>query len=65
MEKLLTVIVAILIFAVCLALSIAGVGYFYWIICWAFHLTFSWRVCIGIWAILAIIKSIFNHVSTN
>ena len=29
------------------------------VICWAFKLTFSWRVTIGIYAIIAILHGIF------
>lgn len=65
MEKIVAVIVGILVVAAVIALSIGSVGLLYWIVCWAFHLTFSWKIAIGIWAILAIIRSIFNHISTN
>lgn len=60
MEKIVTVIVGILVVAAVIALSIGSVGLFYWIVCWAFHLTFSWRICIGVWAVLALLKGIFS-----
>lgn len=58
MEKVLTVIFAVLLIALCVALSVLYVGLLYWIVCWAFHLTFSWRICIGVWAVLALLKGI-------
>ena len=48
MEKIVAVIVGILVVAAVIALSISSVGLLYWIVCWAFHLTFSWRICIGV-----------------
>ena len=60
MEKIVAVIVGILVVAAVIALSIGSVGFLYWIICWAFHLTFSWRICIGVWTVLALLKGIFS-----
>lgn len=31
-----------------------------WVICWAFELTFSWKLAVGIFAILALIKGTFH-----
>lgn len=51
------IILAILI---CLVLSFGIFAGTAWLICWAFHLTFTWRVVIGCWLVFNLLKSIFS-----
>ena len=34
-------------------------------ICWAFSLTFSWKVAFGIWLIMMLIKGLFDGSKNN
>lgn len=39
-----------------------------WLVCFAFGLVFSWKMVLGIWAIIAILHSIFSkniHVNKD
>lgn len=31
-----------------------------WLVCFAFGLVFSWKIVLGIWAIIAVLHSIFG-----
>ncbi len=31
-----------------------------WVICWAFGLQFSWKIAVGVWILVIILKSIFG-----
>lgn len=31
-----------------------------WLICWAFALTFTWKIAIGIWLVLILARSVFQ-----
>jgi hypothetical protein len=34
-------------------------------ICWAFSLTFSWKVAFGIWLIMMLVKGLFDGSKNN
>lgn len=44
-----------------LALSFFVTAGIVWLICWAFSLTFSWKIAFGIWLVLVILRSIFKN----
>lgn len=35
-----------------------------WCICWAFSLTFTWKIAFGIWLVLILAQSVF-HVTVK
>lgn len=43
-----------------LAISFFVTAGIIWLICWAFSLTFSWKITFGIWLIILIINNIFK-----
>lgn len=56
-----SIIAAIAIFVVCAILSFFANAGIIWVICWAFHGTWwSWRVCLGIWLLEALLSGIFK-----
>ena len=48
------------IFIVTMVLSFLITAGWIKVICWAFNLAFSWKVSIGIWAVLFIARSVFR-----
>lgn len=36
-----------------------------WLICWAFSLTFNWKIVIGCWLVFLLLKSIFSVTVNN
>lgn len=36
-----------------------------WLICWAFALTFTWKIAIGIWLVLILARSVFQVTVKN
>lgn len=60
LEGLCQLLFCIIIIIVGLAISFAIVAGLYWVICWAFSLTFSWKIAIGIWVIVTILRNIFK-----
>jgi hypothetical protein len=42
----------IIIIAAMIAVSIVFVGLIVKIVCWAFELTFTWKMVVGIWVVL-------------
>ena len=42
----------IIIIAAMIAVSIGFVGILVKIVCWAFELTFTWKMVVGIWVVL-------------
>ena len=60
LEKIIAIILGVAIFVGVLALSFVATSAIIYGICWAFHLTFTWRYALGIWLILLILRSIFR-----
>lgn len=46
------VIVVFVVYLVAIGLSIGLTGLFLKIACWAFGFTFTWRMAVGVWAVL-------------
>lgn len=53
-------LVVSLIVLVCYALSFFGTALAVWVVCWAFSLAFSWKIAIGIWVVLALLRTVFH-----
>lgn len=53
------IIVAIVLIAF-LALSFFMTAAIVFGICWAFALTFSWKLAVGVWLILCLVRGIFS-----
>lgn len=49
-------LIAILIIAICLAISFFGTVGLVWVVCWAFGLSWSWKIALGVWAALCLIS---------
>ena len=54
------IIVALIIVTICYGISFGITGLIIKGICWAFGFTFSWKLALGIWLILALVGSIFG-----
>lgn len=57
-----TIIGVIFIVAMICILSFGITSAILYGICWAFNFTFSWKLAIGIWLLLIILRSIFKTV---
>ena len=60
--SVLLIIGIILLALVASFLLVAGLM---WVICWAFSLIFSWKLVIGVWAILALLSEFLGPRDTN
>ena len=49
-------LITILIIAICLAISFFGTAGLVWVVCWAFGLSWSWKIALGVWAALCLIS---------
>lgn len=49
-------LIIILIIAICLAISFLGTAGLVWVVCWAFGLSWSWKIALGVWAALCLIS---------
>lgn len=54
-------ILAVLIGLAIGAISFLVIAGILWLICWAFSLTFSWKIAFGIWLILLILRWVFSR----
>lgn len=50
------ILIAILIIAICLAISFFSTAGLVWVVCWAFGLLWSWKIALGVWAALCLIS---------
>lgn len=62
MKTFVAVLITIL---VALGLSILITSTFVAIACFAFGITFTWKMAIGIWAILTLLQTVFSVRVTN
>lgn len=56
MAALLFMVLALLILIISFSITSGMI----WVVCWAFGLAFSWRLAVGIWVVLIILRSIFK-----
>lgn len=56
-------ITIILLTALCVGISFLLTSGIFWLICWAFALTFSWKIAFGVWLIILIVSNIFRKAS--
>lgn len=59
-EKLIIALITIITLICVGLLGFGMLSGFLWIICWAFGLTFSLKVCVGIYAILVVLRLIIK-----
>ena len=52
-----TFILALIIFIVAIAVSIFVTGMLVKLMCWAFGIAFSWKLAMGVWAIVMLVSS--------
>lgn len=52
--------IVILIYLIFIGLSIGITGLLVKVICWAFSLTFTWKLAVGIWALMAMANWAFR-----
>lgn len=53
-------ILLILLTLVIYAISFFVTAGIFWAICWAFALTFTWKIAIGVWLVLILVRGIFS-----
>ena len=44
-----------------ISFSIAIIAGFVWLICWAFGFAWSWKLSIGVWAIIELLSMVFKQ----
>lgn len=65
MKNLLVVLAVIGVVIGVLGLEFLILGGLVWIVTWAFGLTFSWKIMIGVWAIVAILQMALRAASPS
>ena len=58
-------LLVIFLAALCYALSFLITAGIIALICWAFALTFTWKLAFGIWLVLILIRGIFSVTVKN
>lgn len=53
-------LLTILLFLITCTVSFLITAGIVWVICWAFGFLFTWKLVIGIWTVLVLLKNIFN-----
>lgn len=53
-------LLAVLLFLITCAISFLITAGIIWVICWAFGFLFTWKLVIGIWAVLLLLKNVFS-----
>ena len=53
-------LIALLIFIVAMVVDFLVTSGLVWLVCFAFGLIFSWKVVIGIWAVVILLQAIFG-----
>lgn len=56
MVYLLTALIVLAVFA----LDFLGLSGIYWVVCWAFGLTFTWPIALAIWLVTLVLAGIFK-----
>lgn len=57
LTPLLTIVITLVL---CFSISFGITALIFKGICWAFSLTFSWKVAFGIWLIMILVRNIFS-----
>ena len=53
----------IIVFIALLALSFLFTSGLVWLVCWAFSLTFTWKLAVGVYAVIALLGGVFKSTS--
>lgn len=62
---ILSAILIILVIVLCLAVSFFATAGLIWVVCWALGFVWSWKLCIGIWALMILASSVFKSTTKN
>ena len=62
MKKVLAVLLALVIFVIIGLVDFGIIAGFYFAICWAFGLTFTWKIAFGVWVIVVLIHNIVRNL---
>lgn len=60
-----TVLAVVLIALLCGVAFFLGVSLVYWILCFAFGLAFSWKIAIGVWAVVVLLRMIVSAAKST
>lgn len=52
----------VLIVAMILAISYLATAGLVWLVCWAFKWPWSWKISLGVWALIYLVSSVFKTV---
>ena len=55
--------VYIIVFIALLALSFLFTSGLVWLVCWAFSFTFTWKLAVGVYAVIALLGGVFKNTS--
>ena len=53
----------IIVFIALLALSFLFTSGLVWLVCWAFSFTFTWKLAVGVYAVIALLGGVFKNTS--
>lgn len=56
----LTILAATFIALLCGAVFFLTVALIYWVICFAFGMVFSWKIAVGVWAVIALLRIVMS-----
>lgn len=60
-----TVLAVVLIALLCGVAFFLGVSLVYWVFCFAFGLAFSWKIAIGVWAVVVLLRMIVSAAKST
>lgn len=53
----------IIVFIALMALSFLFTSGLVWLVCWAFSFTFTWKLAVGVYAVIALLGGVFKNTS--
>ena len=59
------IIAVIAVIVICLAISFGISAALVYGICWAFNLTFTWKIAFGVWLVLSLLSGFFKTIVTR
>lgn len=57
-----TIILVVAIVILACAISFGITSALVYGVCWAFNFTFSWKIALGIWFLMALLRSVFKVI---
>lgn len=55
-----TILAVTFIALLCGAVFFLAVALIYWVICFAFGMMFSWKIAVGVWAVIVLLRMVMS-----